>query len=212
MDPSPEPVAVLILSIAAFFRDDIHGVIGNNIFALTPKSSLIHDLDSSKYSLKSREWVNPRIIEDLVGWISDSGDQIVSVNIAESNNSNRYFGTITHDESTNGFPRVTSTHDGGWFSYQYLGKSFSGVHLIRTWSNGGGTGIFCDVVMVTLSLDTFFGHTGKKKNRFVIKLIGSLPLGDRYEGEVSYKFGILTIPACQGMKTLRETKSRLLIL
>jgi hypothetical protein len=38
------------MSIAAFFRDDIHGVIGKDVFSFTPKSKLVRDLDFSKYS------------------------------------------------------------------------------------------------------------------------------------------------------------------
>jgi hypothetical protein len=69
------------MSIAAFFRDDIHGVIGEDVFSLTPKSKLVRDLDFSKYSFIEQDWINPRILEDLCGWISDSGDQIISINI-----------------------------------------------------------------------------------------------------------------------------------
>lgn len=208
-------MVVLLITVAGFFRDDIHGIIGKNIFTLTPKSRLIRDLGSSKYSFIGSEFINPRILEDLIGWLSDTGDQVVSINIADSNHSNRYFGDISHEQTTNGFPRVTSSYNEGWFSYQYLGQSFSGVHLVQTWSNGGGSGIFCNIVLVTLSLDSAFeyGKKGNEKNtRFVIKLIGSLPLGDRYEGNVSYKFGFLTIPACQGMRTLRERKSIIIVL
>lgn len=206
---------VLLLSVAGFFRDDIHGIIGKNIFTLTPKNRLIRDLESSKYSFIGSEFINPRILEDLVGWLSDTGDQVVSINIADSNRSNRYFGDVSHEQAKIGFPRVTSSYNEGWFSYQYLGQSFSGVHLVQTWSNGGGSGIFCNIVLVTLSLDSAleYGKKGNEKNtRFVIKLIGSLPLGDRYEGNVSYKFGFLTIPACQGMRTLRERKSSFIVL
>ena len=215
IDPSPEPVVVLLLSVAGFFRDDIHGIIGKNIFRLTPKNSLIRDFESAKYSFVSSEFINPRILEDLIGWLSDTGSQVVSINVADSNRSNRYFGDITHKETESGFPRVTSSHDEGWFSYQYLGRSFSGVHLVQTSSNGGGSGIFCNILLVTLSLDSALEYgkdRNKKSTRFVIKLIGSLPLGDRYEGSVSYKFGFLTIPSCQGIRTLRERKSIMLVL
>jgi len=40
IDPSPEPVVVLLLSVAGFFRDEIHGVIGKNLFSLTPRTRL----------------------------------------------------------------------------------------------------------------------------------------------------------------------------
>ena len=151
IDQSPEPVVVLLMTIAGFFRDDIHGVIGKNIFTLTPKAKLIRNFDSSKYSFINAEFVNPRIIEDLVGWLSDSGNQVVAVNIADSNKSNRYFGEISTDGSKGDYPLVKSTYESGFFAYQYLGTSFSGVHLLQTWSNGGGSGVFCDVVMVTLT-------------------------------------------------------------
>ena len=215
IDPSPESVVTLLLSVAGFFRDDIHGIIGKNIFTLTPKNRLIRDLESAKYSFVNSEFINPRILEDLIGWLSDTGNQIVSINVADSNRSNRYFGNITYQQTENGFPRVTSSYNEGWFSYQYVGRSFSGIHIVQTWSNGGGSGIFCNIVLVTLSLDSALEY-GKERNekntRFVIKLVGSLPLGDRYEGSISYKFGFLTIPACKGMRTLRESKSSILVL
>lgn len=215
IDQSPEPVVVLIMTVAGFFRDDIHGLIGKNIFTLTPKTKLIRDFDSSKYSFINNEFVNPRIIEDLIGWLSDSGNQVVAVNITDSNKSNRYFGEITVMDSKDSYPLVTSSYEERTFSYQYLGTSFSGVHLLQTWSNGGGSGVFCDVVMVTLSMDAIFeqnANIGEKISRFIVKLIGTVSLGDRYQGILSYKFGMLTIPACEGMATARTKKSRMLVI
>lgn len=215
IDQSPEPVVVLLLSFAGFFRDDIHGVIGRNVFTLTPKKGLIRDLDAAKYSFIDSEFINPRILDDLRGWLSDTGDQIVSINITDSNKSNRYFGGIDIKKSNSGFPVVTCRNDEGWISYQYIGRSFSGLHIVQTWSSGGGSGIFFNVVLVTLSLDSALNYnSGKyeKKSRYIIKLIGSFPLGDRYDGEIIYKFGILTMPACKGRQSLRDKRSRVLVL
>jgi len=213
--PSPEPVVVLLASIAGFFRDDIHGVIGKNVFTLTPKNTLIRDLDATKYSFTSSEFINPKILDDLSGWLSDTGDQVVSINIAESNDSNRYFGDISVNKTDSGYPVVTCTSDEGSVSYKYVGRSFSGLHIVQVWSNNGGTGIFCNVLLVTLSLDSALAYSDKEirnRTRYVIKLIGSLPLGDRYEGEISYRLGFLSIPACEGRKSLREKASRVLVL
>jgi len=215
LEPSPEPVVVLILSFATFFRDEVHGIVGSNFMSLTPKTSLIRNLKNSKYSFTSPEYINPRILEDLNGWLSDTGDQIVSVNITESNDSNRYFDQITSQEHDNGCPLITSTEDDSAVSYQYLGSSFSGVHILRTWSQSSGTGVFCDVLLVTLSSDSSIDYQdGKhlKVDRLVIKKIGSLPLGDRYEGDLRYRFGFLSIPACNGRKSLRSKSSLTLIL
>lgn len=215
VDQNPESVVALLLSVAGFFRDDIHGVIGKNVFTLTPKNQLIRDLDAAKYSFIGSEFINPRILEDLNGWLSDKGDQVVSINVADANKSNRYFGDITFKKTDSGFPVVTCTSEEGWASYKYIGRSFSGLHIVQTWSNGGGSGVFCNVLLVTLSLDSALEYKDRengKKTRYVIKLIGSLPLGDRYEGEISYKFGFLFIPACEGRKSLREKCSSVLVL
>ena len=85
---------MLLLTVAGFFRDDIHGVIGKNVFTLTPKNQLIRDLESARYSFITPEFINPQILDDLSGWLSDTGDQIVSINISESNRSNRYHGRL----------------------------------------------------------------------------------------------------------------------
>lgn len=214
IDRSPEAVVVLLLTVAGFFRDDIHGVIGKNVFTLTPKNQLVRDLETARYSFINPEFINPQILDDLAGWLSDSGDQVVSINISESNKSNRYHGDVTVEQS-DGYPVVKSSYDEGWVSYKYVGRSFSGVHIIQTWSNGGGSGVFTNILFVTLSSDSSLESDGlsyTKKARFVIKLVGSLPLGDRYQGKVKYKYGLLSIPSCKGIKSLRETGTRIVVL
>ncbi|MVB20511.1 hypothetical protein D6V40_18625, partial [Vibrio cholerae] len=51
-----------------------------------------------------------------------------------------------------------------------------------------------------------------KKERFVIKKVGTIPLGDRYDGTVTYRLGFLTISACKGLKALRTKHERVFIL
>jgi hypothetical protein len=214
IDQSPEPVVVLLLTIAGFFRDDIHGVIGKSIFTLTPKNQLVRDLETARYSFINPEFIHPQILDDLAGWLSDSGDQIVAINISESNKSNRYHGDVTVEQS-DGYPVVKSSYEEGWVSYKYIGRSFSGVHIIQTWSNRGGSGVFTNIFLVTLSSDSSLESNGvnyTKKARFVIKLVGSLPLGDRYQGKVKYKYGLLSLSPCKGIKSLRETGARIVVL
>ena len=77
------------------------------------------------------------------------------------------------------------------------------------------TFIFCNILLVTVSNDSTINYeNGKyiKESRLVIKKIGSLLLGDRYEGNIQYKFGFLSIPSCNGLKSLRRKNSRMLVL
>lgn len=212
--PSFEPFIAALVTFAAFFRDDIHGIIGKRVISLAARPALIRDLSSCKYSFSESEYVNPKIFDDLLGWFSDSGDQVVSVNLAASNKSNRYFGKISV-EKTSRHPIVRNVSDDGWVSYRYIGHSYSGVHLVQTWRSGGGSGVFCDIALVTISRDKcieFSSSNSRKVDRLVIKIIGSVPLGDRYESEVTYRFGFLTIPACSGRSSLRTKKMRMLVL
>jgi uncharacterized protein len=44
------------------------------------------------YSFDKPPYINPRIVEALSTWISDHGDQIVEINLTDSQRSNRFFG------------------------------------------------------------------------------------------------------------------------
>lgn len=214
IEPGFEPFIAIMVGFGAFFRDEVHGVAGLNFLSLTPKASLIRNLTHSKYSFIEPEYINPKIIENLVGWLSDTGDQVVSINVTKSNKSNRYHGDVTV-ENTSGNPIVKAADGKVSFAYQYIGHSFSGIHLLRTWDSGGGSDIFSSVVLITISNDNAIEYEKQKATkieRFVVKKVGVLPLGDRYKGEIKYRFGILSIPACLDQASLRNKKQRLFVI
>jgi hypothetical protein len=213
-DPGPHTFIACVAALAARFRDEIHGVVGRRVLSLTPRNAPIRNLTHHRYSFQRSEFVNPRIIEDLAGWISDHGDEVVSVNIRTANESNRYFGkvSVTEDDQS---PLVAATRDGSSFAYQYVGRSYSGVHLVRTWSSGGGSGTFGEIMLLTLSAEptvTIDTNGTRSAERFIVKKIASVPLGDRYEGRISYRWGLLTIGPCTGLRALRTRTQRLLLL
>ncbi len=214
-DPSPAPAVSLLTFVLMMFKNDIQIAWSWRVRSFTLKSRLLKGLKFKKYSFTSREYINPRIIEDLVGWISDSGNQIAAINITNSNKSNRYYGEISVDDGIGQFPIVKVSNGREVFSYQYIGQSFTGIHLLLTTSSGGGSGIFCNIVLVTISLDKLidFSYENKKKNeRVLIKLAGVVPLGDRYEGKIKYNFGVLRIPACKRLGATRRKSKWLVIL
>lgn len=199
---------------AIFFRDEIHGVIGMRLLSLTPRNPPLRSGANSRFSFFKPEFVNPLIVEDLLGWLSDSGDQVVAVNVLASNKSNRYYGNI-EAINENQYPIVKVQKDRGYFAYQYVGASFTGIQLLRTWSSGGGTGIFGTIIFVTLNEESAIDidlEGAKKTNRLILKKIASLHLGDRYNGVIRYKYGLLTIGECKGMHSIRTKSQRLIIL
>ena len=87
--------------------------------------------------------VHPKIIEDMITWISDSGDQTVAINLEDSQGSNKYNfyeGLSASIENKN--PRVEIEHEDGFFSYYFHGVSDNGIMLLGTAENGGGSGVF----------------------------------------------------------------------
>jgi hypothetical protein len=69
--------------------------------------------------------------------------------------------------------------------------------------------------LITISNDNAIEYEKQKATkieRFVVKKVGVLPLGDRYKGEIKYRFGILSIPACLDQASLRNKKQRLLVI
>lgn len=213
--PGFAPAIACLAWVTAVLRDEVHGVIGTHLLSLTPRNAPIRSLVHTQYSFCRSEFINPMILEDLCGWISDTGDEIVSVDVLQANNSNRYFGKVTvTDGETDAIVR-TDRCDGSFFAYQYLGCSFSGLHLLRTWSSGGGSGVFCEILLVTLNAESAIKinpDRANKVDRFIVKKIGAISLGDRYEGKISYRYGLLTISKCLGMASLRHRKQRLVIL
>jgi len=84
-------------------------------------------------------FVHPLVVKELMTWISDGGDQVVALNLLDTNDSNRYYGDIhskppgklapphpqvfTDVERLEGKGKTTET-----FSYRYVGLTRSGVH------------------------------------------------------------------------------------
>ena len=214
IEPGFGPAVAFFTGIAALFRDDIHGLVGSKFISLTPKSKLIRNFENTKYSLISEKFINPQILNDLNGWISDSGQVILSLNIYDANESNRYSGNISVHEVEDTYPIIQSNNDEIEVTYQYIGCSISGLHIIKHSINYGGSSTFYTLLLVTISEDSsvyFEKNKPYSKKRLVIKKIGSIPLGDRYSGSILYKYGLLTITACSGFDPVIKKTKRVFI-
>ena len=150
------------------------------------------------YSFDQSPFISPRIIQDLSCLISDNGDQVVAINLLKSQDSNRYFGDyeVVTNAGQNPCVQIDSTtiengetnHSSFW--YQYVGQTSSGIHILETANSAGGSGIFKSLLLVELQWDTGIScdwknlvvKTGEK--RLLIKKVGEIPLGDRWNGEL----------------------------
>lgn len=195
LDPSFKSVIAFLSALALHIKNEVYAILGSRILSLTPKNSVVKNLNKFGYSFSEDNPVNPRIIEDLDGWISDLGNQVVCINLSNSNESNRYSYDSIDIEETEANPVIKSTNGNSWYAYQLLGLSMNGVYILRTWYCGGGTGIFCRLIFLTISEDCSLSFNSKndKNTGLVIKKIAQFSLGDRYTGNIKFKYGVLLI-------------------
>ena len=93
------------------------------------------------YSFRKAPFVHPKIVDDLIGNLSDTGEQVVAINLLDSQDSNRYFGEILvapqADPMEPSWPWVYSV-EGEGSDDQRSGDSGAGSSMpIDTWGLRG---------------------------------------------------------------------------
>ncbi len=137
--------------------------------------------------------ISPALIRDFETWLSDRGDQVIAINLSQSQTSNRYFGKADITPSPTGKPQQISYDyeeffEGGdkeisQFSYIFHGTTPSGVQVLETMSHvEGATGVFFTLMLIKPTLKyrlDFETAPLETKPMIVLEKIGETPLGDR---------------------------------
>ena len=189
--------AVLILSAC-----------GEESGTATPQRTNVLAPDASvrwPYSFVQAPFVHPRIVEDLSTWLSDVGDQVVAINLLDAQGSNRYYRSIDVNEIDYGCPYVYWESDGerGRFGYQYVGMTESRVHVLYTSSWGGGSGVFTNLMLLTITSDAGIDWNGQAmiragRERLLVNKLGQIGLSDRWTGDLRVAGNTLTIGPDRG--------------
>ena len=166
--------------------------------------ALIFATQDFSYHFNKEPYINPKIIQELNTWMSDTGDQIVSINLTDSQNSNRFFADVKVDRIKDENPFVYVESDKEKFGYQYIGKTLSGVHVVYISDWSGGSGTFKSLMLINLDEDYGFSYDEKSavlkadNRRQLIKKMGSIQLGDRYSGDIKLEGNQLLIGKDKG--------------
>jgi len=155
-----------------------------------------------KYSFEREDFVHPLIVRELHGLLSDVGQAITSVDIGLANRSNQFHGEFTVEEREGrpwvvwrGEKRGNSRRE--WFGYSFVGASPSGVQIVEFYESGGGSGVFGSVELLCFEQDRCLNCNSSQaqpvRYRVILKILGSIVLGDRYKGSIQYEDGKLTI-------------------
>ncbi|MXY04787.1 MAG: hypothetical protein F4171_15670 [Gammaproteobacteria bacterium] len=132
----------------------------------------------SIYSAERQPFIHPRIIGDLIPWISETyGSQhIVAVNLTDSQDSNRYHGEIFDISAANQNGRWvywveedgdTPWREGGsvarpwenrergvqWTAYRFVGTTPSGLDILHARRSTGGSAIYNHIAFTRILED-----------------------------------------------------------
>lgn len=180
-------------------KEDIERLAFRNASYVLGRQENQLSLEQTRFSFTREEFVHPLIIRELSGWISDAAETITGIDLASANRSNRFFGGFRAREFDGKLLVEWKGDQGEFFIYSYIGTSPSGVEIVECFDCGGGSGVFGSVGMFSLELDRALSEDENRtiftRNRTVLKCLGWITLGDRYDGEVSYKDGLLKIGA-----------------
>jgi hypothetical protein len=184
----------------------------NSVYVLgQPERDVPPASEQSRYSFVQEEYIHPRIVQELNGWISDRDQTVAAVDLVAANKSNRFYGAFW-------VRKVDKRLWVGWndrereFSYSHVATSRSGVHMVECSDRGGGTGIFKSILLFAFDCDRSLdeGSSGVlfTRERILLKTLGSIGLGDRYAGTIEYRDGLLSIGPDEGWFKRREIASK----
>ncbi|HTA21184.1 MAG TPA: lysozyme inhibitor LprI family protein [Polyangia bacterium] len=148
----------------------------------------------ASYSFTKVPFINPRLVEDLSTWESDLGNQVIAINVNDSQRSNRYSSEpeVRRDKGASAY--VFHRDGQSEFGYRHVGRTTSGVDVLLTMSSGGGSGVFENLMLVVLNVESsgispdLLENDAEtvtfKQRRLVIRKLGELGLGDRWAGDL----------------------------
>ena len=106
-------------------------------------------LDHLRYSFVREEYIHPRILQELLGVISDRNSTVVGIDLGSANRSNRFYGDIQLSESDDRL-WVFWAGENERFGYSYIATSPSGIHMAECSDWGGGSGVFQVCLVISL--------------------------------------------------------------
>jgi hypothetical protein len=171
-------IIILILSCLAFS-------------AFATISFIPKKLNENSLYFDKEPFINPKLIDDLTTSLADTGNQVVAIDLVDAQSSNRYFCELAIKNIKNENPIVSyKEEDGANLGYQLIGKTHSGIYILRTYEYGQGSGVFEELLFIKFEKEKFLSYESNTSSlnltaeRLLIKKLGSIGLGDRYEGEI----------------------------
>jgi hypothetical protein len=150
----------------------------------TSPAALIAEARSA-FTLNGKK-IPPEIFRDFGdGDMADSGSIWVTVDLLAAIGSNLYFDDIAQDGHW--ISQAKQGHKGseGGTAYKYIGATENGLLVALSAWSGGGSGDFITLHILDIAPARAFDIEGKLYQRINLTNLRNVPLGDRWDGEVS---------------------------
>ncbi len=164
-----------------------------------------------KHLLFSGQPLHPLIVQEFITWLSDTGDHIISINLRDAFNSNRYccddsFSVELSEKRTlvrTDFTKDYETYNNDYISqeecvgsctltYAHLGTTDNGAIVIQVWERSGGSGLFSTLLFTKVKerMGANFDYANPSnlvfdKQQIVLEKLFYISLGDRQETSIS---------------------------
>ena len=136
--------------------------------------------------------VHPGLIERFERWESDAAEPaVVSVDALAAAGSNEFSDDSVKKED-DGQVTIMKEAGRGFFGYKWLGSVSPGMHVVRAFANGGGSGIFETLFVLRASAGTGQGPDGRVPSTPNLRC-PSFSLGDRDEASVTVRPNTIVI-------------------
>jgi hypothetical protein len=177
--------AILALGVTASFLPPLAATADDE----ASTAALIAELRHS-FTLNGKP-IPPEIFRDFGdGDLADSGSIWVTVDVKAATGSNLYFDDIKRNGSWINQKKVTSNEETG---YTHFGTTENGLLVVLAAFSGGGSGNFIFLHILDMAAVAAFDFDGKVYERINLTNLRSIPLGDRWDGEISIEKNTITI-------------------
>ncbi len=150
---------------------------------------------TSRYAFHQEEYIHPHIVAIMMGNLTSDEEMIVTVDIGVADRKYSYMGGYEVTELMGHTWVQWKSAPRDYTMYRYIGASPSGVQMIAAIVSFGGSSSFGFVLLFRIDTDQTFVN---ERERTLLTLLDAIPLGDRYEGAIEYKNGVLNIAADEG--------------
>ena len=190
----------LLCIIPSLILGSISVVAGKEIIYPSCQKNLdnidIQKLCLEKYFVFQGRPIHPKIIQDFMTWLSDSGDQVVAINLEDSQGADRYCcdADVTLHVNTDGKTSVKADRsEGGWIAYIFHGRTSDGLYFLEVSESSGGSGVFGTLLILKITEEFYFKRKTMQnfvsslrpkidkshRKRLHLKKIATVLLGDR---------------------------------